>query len=123
MTLMVPILLVVLAFIAGAATLGRAHSDLDDATWEAARAASLARSSLDADTSARQAVERRLAGERWSCVNRTLNVDVSHFEPGGLVAVEVACDVRLAAAGLFLPGATHLQSRAVEPIERFRALR
>jgi hypothetical protein len=52
-----------------------------------------------------------------------VNVDTSSFEPGGTVAVEVACDVRLADAGLFLPGATHVSSRAAEPLERYRAVR
>lgn len=121
--LLVPVLLLVMAFIAGAATLVRARSDVDDAAWEAARSASLSRSGADASIAAHQAVERRLASERWSCGSQTVNVDVSRFEPGGMVAVEVTCTVRLAEAGLFLPGASHLRSRAAEPLERFRAVR
>ena len=123
LTLLVPVLLVVVAFIVGAATLGRVRADLDDAAWEAARAASLARSGTDADAAARQAVERRLAGERWSCGSQLVNVDTANLEPGGTVEVEVSCDVRLADAGLFLPGATHLRSAAAEPLERYRAVR
>jgi Flp pilus assembly protein TadG len=123
LTLLVPVLLVVIAFIVGAAKVGRVHSDLDDAAWEAARAASLARSGTDADAAARQAVDRRLASERWSCESQLVNVDTSRFEPGGTVAVEVTCDVRLAEVGLFLPGATHVRSRAAEPLERYRAVR
>jgi len=121
--LLVPVLLVVLAFIAGAATLVQARSDVDDAAWEAARSASLSRSGADATITARHAVERRLAGERWSCGSQTVTVDISRFEPGGMVAVEVACTVRLAEAGLFVPGATTLRSRAAEPLERLRAVR
>lgn len=120
--LLIPVLLVVVAFIAGAATLVRARSDLDDAAWEAARSASLSRSGADAAIAARQAVERRLASERWSCGNQTVNVDTSRFQPGGMVAVEVTCTVRLAEAGFFLPGATPVRSRATEPLERLRAV-
>jgi Flp pilus assembly protein TadG len=123
LALLVPVLLVVIAFIVGAAKVGRVRSDLDDAAWEAVRAASLARSGSDADAAARQAVDRRLAGERWSCGSRLVNVDTSRFEPGGTVAVEVTCDVRLAEAGLFLPGVTHVRSRSAEPLERYRAVR
>ena len=123
LSLLVPVLIVVVAFMVGAATLGRVRSDLDDAAWEAARAASLARSGTDADAAARHAVERRFAAERWSCGSQLVNVDTSRFEPGGTVEVEVSCDVRLADAGLFLPGATHLRSRAAEPLERYRAVR
>ena len=121
--LLIPVLLLVVAFIAGAAMLVGARSDLDDAAWEAARSASLSRSGADAAFAARQAVERRLASERWACGSQTVNVDTSRFEPGGMVAVEVSCTVRLAEAGLFLPGATHLRSRAAEPLERLRAVR
>ncbi|HVW35616.1 MAG TPA: TadE/TadG family type IV pilus assembly protein [Acidimicrobiia bacterium] len=123
LTLLVPVLLLVLGFIMGAATIGRARSDLDDAAWEAARAASLTRSGVDADAAARQAVDQRLVGERWSCGNKNMDVDVSRFEPGGMVAVEINCDVRLASAGLFVPGATHLHSRVAAPLDRYRALR
>jgi Flp pilus assembly protein TadG len=123
LALLVPALLVVVAFIAGAATLSGARADLDDAAWEASRAASLARSSIDADIAAHQAVERRLAGERWGCDNRAVTVDVSRFEPGGSVAVDVSCGVRLAEAFLFVPGSAQLRSRAVEPLEPYRALR
>lgn len=123
LALLVPVLLAVLGFMVGAATLGGVRSDLDDAAWEAARAASLARSGTDADAAARQAVDRRLAGERWSCGSQLVNVDTSSFEPGGTVAVELTCDVRLADTGLFLPGATHVRSRAAEPLERYRAVR
>ncbi len=123
LTLLVPVLLVIVAFIAGAGTLGGARADLDDAAWEAARAASLARFSLDADAAAHQAVQRRLAGERWTCDNRAVTVDVSRFRPGGSVAVDVACGLRLSRAFLFVPGSAQLQSRAVEPLESYRALR
>lgn len=123
LALVVPALLVVVAFIAGAATLGGARADLDDAAWEAARAASLTRSSLDADFAAHKAVDRRLAGERWACDNRAVTVDLARFQPGGSVAVEVACGLRLADAFLFFPGSAQLRSRAVEPLEPFRALR
>ncbi len=123
LTLLVPVLLVFVAFIAGAAALGRARSDVDDAAWEAARAASLTRSGVDADLAAQQAVERRLAGEWWSCTNRSVAVDLSRFQPGGTVAVVVSCGVRLADTGLFLPGAAQVRARAVEPLDLYRALR
>jgi Flp pilus assembly protein TadG len=123
LAVLVPALLVVMAFIAGAGSLGRARADVDDAAWEAARAASLARSSPDADAAARQAVERRLAGERWSCDNRAVTVDVSHFQPGGSVAVDVSCGLRLSQTFLLVPGSAQLRSRAVEPLESYRALR
>jgi Flp pilus assembly protein TadG len=123
LTLLVPVLLVLMGFIAGAATLGAARSDVDDAAWEAARAASLTRSGIDAEPAAQQAVERRLAGERWSCTNRSVAVDLSRFQPGGAVTVVVSCGVRLSGAGLFLSGAVQVRARAAEPLELYRALR
>lgn len=123
LAVLVPVLLVVMAFINGAGTLGGARADLDDAAWEAARAASLTRSSPDADAAARQAIDRRLAGERWTCDNRTVTIDVSRFQPGGSVAVDLSCGLRLSQSFLFVPGSAQLRSRAVEPLESFRAFR
>lgn len=120
--LLVPMLIGLVLFIAGAATLGRARSTVDDAAWEAARAASFARSGVEADGAARAAVDRRLAGERWSCLAQRVDVDVSGFRPGGDVAVAVTCDVRLRDTGLFLPGATHVTARAVAPLDQYKAL-
>ncbi|MEW6474369.1 MAG: TadE/TadG family type IV pilus assembly protein [Actinomycetota bacterium] len=120
--LIIPVFIGLVMFIAGAATLVGARSAVDDAAWEAARAASLARSGTAADAAARAAVERRLAGQRWSCLAERVDVDVSRFTPGGDVAVTIACDVRLRDAGLFLPGAAQVAARAVAPLDRYKAI-
>jgi Flp pilus assembly protein TadG len=122
LALIIPVFIGLVMFIAGAATLVGARSAVDDAAWEAARAASLARSGTAADAAARAAVERRLAGQRWSCRAERVDVDVSRFTPGGDVAVTIACDVRLRDAGLFLPGAAQVAARAVAPLDRYKAI-
>jgi hypothetical protein len=122
LVLIIPVFIGLVMFIAGAATLVGARSAVDDAAWEAARAASLSRSGTAAEAAARAAVERRLAGRRWSCLAERVDVDVSRFTPGGDVAVAIVCDVRLRDAGLFLPGAAHVAARAVAPLDRYKAI-
>ena len=121
LALVVPALIFMVVFISGAAAIVGARSDVDDAAWEAARAASLTRSPMAAELAARSAVDQRLAGERWSCAGKRVVVDVSRFNPGGSVAVSVSCGLPLADAGLFLPGATHLNARAVQPLDQYKA--
>ncbi|HVW30991.1 MAG TPA: TadE/TadG family type IV pilus assembly protein [Acidimicrobiia bacterium] len=122
LVLIVPVFIALVTFIAGAATLGRARATVDDAAWEAARAASFARSAASAEAAGRAAVDRRLAGERWPCLTQRVDIDLSRFRPGGDVTVAVACDVRLRDTGLFLPGATHVTARAVAPLDQYKAM-
>ena len=121
LALVVPALILMVVFISGAATIVGARSDIDDAAWEAARAASLTRNPMAADLAARSAVDHRLTSERWSCTSKRVDVDVSRFTPGGSVGVTVSCLLRLADAGLFLPGATHVSARATEPLDQYKA--
>jgi len=117
-----PVLIAVMLFIAGASAVQRARADLDDAAWEAARSASLARSPTDAEAAATAAVERRLAGSQHSCDDRVVDTDVSQFKPGGTVAIEISCSLPLSEAFGLFPGRVHLHSRAAEPLEPFRAV-
>ena len=121
LALVVPALLFMVVFISGAGTIVGARSDVDDAAWEAARAASLTRTPMAADLAARSAVDQRLASERWSCAGKRVDVDVSRFTAGGSVAVTVSCGLRLSDAGLFLPGTTHLGARGTEPLDQYKA--
>jgi Flp pilus assembly protein TadG len=118
-----PALVALLLFIAGAASIQNARGDLDDAVWEAARAASLTRSEPDADAVAHQAVDQRLSGEKWRCADQAVTVDLTRFNPGGNVAVDITCSLRLSDAFAIFPGQMRLHSRATEPLEPFRALR
>jgi hypothetical protein len=121
LALVVPALILMVVFISGAATIVGARSDVEDAAWEAARAASLTRNPVAADLAARSAIDRRLASERWSCTGKRVDVDVSRFRAGSSVGVSLSCALRLADAGLFLPGATHLSARASEPLDQYKA--
>lgn len=122
LALLAPVLVALLLFVAGAATLQGARNDLDDAAWEAARVASLTRSAAGAEAAARRAVTERLDSERWDCGAEAVSVDVSRFAPGGTVAVEVSCTLDLRSAFAVFPGQMQIRSRAAEPLEPFRAL-
>jgi Flp pilus assembly protein TadG len=117
--LVIVMLLTVVAF--GRITQGRAS--VDQAAAAAARAASLAPSSGQADADGTQAARDTLTGAGLSCASSSVDVDTTAFRPGGQVTASVVCTVdltRLVLAGL--PGSLTLHASVTSPIETQRDL-
>lgn len=123
LTLIAPALLALALVVAVVSSIAGTRSEVDDAAWEAARAASLTRSLSDAQAAADNAVGDRLSGRHWRCLDRLVTLDGTRFEPGGAVAVTVTCRVRLADGLPLLPGVVTFRSRSAEPLERYRGIR
>lgn len=121
--LIAPALLALALVIAVASSISGAQGDIDDAAWEAARAASLTRSASDGQAAADRAVSDRLNGRRPRCQDRTLNLDTTRFAPGGAAAVTLTCHLRLANGLPFLPGVVTIRARSAQPLEHYRGLR
>ena len=121
--LVTPLLLVTLLFVVGLGRLASARGQIEQASRDAARAASIARTAAAAQADAEQAATADLAGDRITCGGLMVGVDTSGFRPGGTVAVNLACTVSLAdvvAAGF--PGSHTLAARSVAPIDLYRAV-
>ena len=119
--LVTPMLLVALLFVVGLGRLASARGQVEQASRDAARAASIARSPAAAQTEAQQQAATDLAGDHLTCGQLNVAVDTAGFRPGGTVAVDIACTVSLAdvvAAGF--PGSQTLTARAVAPIDLYR---
>ena len=119
--LVTPLLLVTLLFVVGLGRLASARGQVEQASRDAARAASIARSPATAQTAAERAVAADLASDRITCGSLNVGVDTNGFRPGGNVAVDVGCTVSLRdviAAGF--PGNHTLNARSVEPIDLYR---
>ncbi|MGW7074634.1 TadE/TadG family type IV pilus assembly protein [Streptomyces sp. NPDC054866] len=94
-------LLILLALIAVAfGKLAGARLDADEAAHQAARAASLARSSGEARTEAAGAATRSLAGAGSSCTSPRVRPALGGFTPGGVVRVTVTCRAALDVPGM-----------------------
>jgi len=119
--LLTPLLILFAVLALGLGRLGTARLDLDSAARQAARAASIARDPATAARAARATAGQALAGHRLTCAELTIGVDLSRFQPGGTVTVQVACTVQL--AGLTrtgLPAARTLTSTFTSPIDVHR---
>ncbi|WP_049871906.1 TadE/TadG family type IV pilus assembly protein [Catenulispora acidiphila] len=119
----VPVLISVLLFVVVCGRLVETRLRVDSAAQDAARAASLARSSQDAQTVARGAVAGDLGGGGPNCGTYTVTTDTTDFRPGGSVRVSVRCAATMSGlSGLGLPGVVGVNSHAASPIDQYRGI-
>jgi Flp pilus assembly protein TadG len=119
-----PLLLTLLLFVVGLGRLGVARGDVEGAARDAARAASLARSSAEAHPRAVTAARASLEDRGVTCDPLGVAVEPTSFTPGGSVAVTVTCTVGFSDLTLlWTPGTKELSSRFVAPIDGYRGLR
>jgi Flp pilus assembly protein TadG len=122
LTLIAPVLLVVLLFVVGLGRMAHARQQVESVASDAARAASLERTVSRSGQAARAAADSSLGDAGLSCSSKTINVDVSNYEPGGTVRVTVTCTADLSDVALAgFPGARRFTATAVVPIETYRA--
>jgi Flp pilus assembly protein TadG len=111
-----PLMLLLMCFLVLCGRVIEAHGQVDGAARDAARAASVARTSVDAESNARQAAQGDLRG--W-CKGGPPASAVTGFGPGsGQVIVTVTCDVDLKFIGY---GAITVTGHAVAPLDTFEA--
>ena len=123
-TLLAPVLIMLLVFVAVVIHRGvDARLRLNDATHQAARAASIERTAPAADTAARATATDALAAADVACATLEVTADTTDFRPGGTVVVTVSCTVDLSDALIVgVPGQVVLSATAVEPVDTYRAL-
>jgi len=119
----IPVLISVLLFVILCGRLVETRLRVDSAAQDAARAASLARSSQEAQNAAHSAVAGDLGHGGLNCSTYTVNVDITDFRPGGAVRVSVRCAALMSGlTGLGLPGAVGVASHAASPIDQYRGI-
>ena len=123
LVILAPVFIALLCLVAGLGRMQEAHSHVDQAAADAARAASIARTPDDAVIAGRSAALADLAGSGPSCQHVTVTVDTAQFRPGGTVVTRVSCTTRLADVSLSgLPGAKTFTSTARAPLDAFRGV-
>lgn len=123
LVLVTPLLLMLLVFATLAGRLTGARGEVSAAARDAARAASIQRSAAAAGPAASAAADATLADHDFRCTSVRTDTDVSGFERGGMVAVEVRCDVELRdLSPLPLPGSRTVAAEAVEVVDEFRGV-
>lgn len=122
--LVTPLLVMLIVFVAVVVHRGvDARLRLDDAAHQAARAATLQRSTPAATTAARDTASAALAQAGLVC--RTVATTMSGtLTPAGAVTVSVRCTVDFGQALLLgVPGAKTLESTASEVVDAYRSQR
>ena len=120
--LIVPVLIVAMLFVVGLGRMAHARHQVEAAAADAARSASLERNTELAARNGETAAARTIGEMGLSCEQLRVNVDVSSYEPGGVVRAEVVCKARLADVSIAgFPGGKTFTASAAVPIENYRS--
>lgn len=123
MVLLAPVVFAIFCFVVGLGRLDEAHGQLVGAARDAARAASDARSPVDAVTAATSTAHADLATAGLMCRDASVHVDTAQFIAGGIVSVTVSCTTDLSDVTISgLPGAKTLIASASAPLDRYRGV-
>jgi Flp pilus assembly protein TadG len=121
--LLLPLLVLFVDFVFFCGRAGLARQDVYGAARDAARAASVARTS-DASAAAAQAADVSLSTQQAACANPLVQTDMSRFSRGGVVTVVVTCHIAVSDLDLLgAPGSTTLQSSYTEAVDPLTAAR
>jgi Flp pilus assembly protein TadG len=123
-TMITPFLIVLLVFVAVVIHRGvDARLRLDDAAHQAARAASMQRSTATADLAARSTAQSALSGAGVVCRSVEVTTDTSGLVPGGTVTVMLSCPVDFGDALILgVAGRRVLSATASEPVDTWRSV-
>ncbi|MDP3891137.1 TadE/TadG family type IV pilus assembly protein, partial [Nocardioides sp.] len=114
---MTTVLVGFITVVVGGGRIVDANSQVDDAAYAAARAASLETTFEAGQTAGRDAAEDALAERGKACTQLTVSFAGTDFRTSGHVTVRVTCHADLRdVVGFGLPGAKNLTSTAVVPI-------
>jgi len=120
--LVTPVLIVAFLFVVGLSRMAYASQQVEDVAGQAARAASLERNTVVAAARGREMAIQSLGQKGLSCASLDVSIDVSNYEPGGVVRARVTCTTRLGDVALSgLGGQRTFISEATVPIERYRS--
>lgn len=117
---MIPFVLLVIGALATLELLVAARADVEGAAAEAARAASLQRSSDAAHDAGLDAAQAALADRGRACAELSVHVDVTSYQPGGRVTATVACTPDTSGVNPVGVVGVTLDATSAAPIEQYR---
>lgn len=116
MVVLVPVLFAFILLIVAGGRLVLRQGEIDSAARDAARAASISRTSGEARGAASSAISASMGS--LPCGT---SVDTSNFVANGQVGVRITCTVSFGDLGLVgLPGSTTLRGESIAPLDQFR---
>lgn len=117
--ILAPVMLAFMMLVVAAGRLVAVKGDLEAASRDAARAASLERTSGAAQGRANEVVDASLDKQTTACQGTSLGG--TDFVSGGIVRVSLTCQVSYAGLGLLgLPGSITVKAVSTAPIDVYR---
>ena len=117
---------VILVFALATLAFGRftqARQQVVEAAQAGAQAAAVGSNADSAQQDALAAASTGILASAHTCENPQVNVNVSHFVPGGYVVVQVTCHVQLSDLLVpGLPGSTTVQASSTAPLDPYRSI-
>jgi len=113
-----PIVFGLLSFVLFAGRTISSRQRVEQASRDAARAASLEPTAGRAIAAATQTATQSLADQTPACANLDVKVDITRFGPGGVVSADVSCTVTVSdLSGLPLPADRTITARSAQVID------
>lgn len=123
LVIITPVAIALLCLVALVGRTASAREQVDEASRDAARAASIERDAATATAAAELAASTSLTTGGFTCDSTRVSVDTSAFAPGGQVSVRVECDVALSDLGLIgVSGVRTVESEAVSVVDAYRGV-
>ena len=121
LVLVTPVAIALLCLVALVGRTASAREQVDEASRDAARAASLERDPFSATSAADASAAQSLTTAGFDCTATRISVDTADFTPGGQVSVRIECDVPLSDLGLIgVSGVRTVESSAVSVVDTYR---
>ncbi len=123
LALVTPAVIALFALVVLGGRIVTADAAVDHASRAAARAATSQRSAGAAQEAAETTASALLGGPDSPCDEMSVDVDLAAFEPGGLVAVVVRCQVELSDLSVLpVPGHRELTATGLSVLDRYRGV-
>lgn len=124
LVLLTPVLVGLLCLTVAFGRVQSARADIEASARDAARAASLERTAVDARAAGEQAALAGLDAGGYTCLPLTVSVNTAGFAADATVTATVTCTLRLSdVTGMGIPTTRTLTARFSEPIDRYRGTR
>lgn len=123
LAVLAPVLFVLALFIVALGRVSEARQEVVEAARAGAQSAAVLPNSASAAQGAADSAVVGIFNGAETCNQPEITTDVSHFVPGGYVAVTVVCQVSLSDLGVpGLPGSTVIRASAIAPIDPYRSI-
>jgi Flp pilus assembly protein TadG len=123
LVLVTPVVVALLLFVVFVGRVAQSRADVERAARDAARAASIARTSEAARTQGETAARATLASGGVACQRLDVAIDVAQFRAGGTVDATVTCTIGLGDLALLgVPGSRTVTSTFSEPVDTYRGI-